>query len=116
MLFAILILFTDHVLATAPVMERVEPLTIPQKIVKYANEYNVSAEVMSNVINCESSMNPKAINHTSNEYSVGLSQINLNVHNVSVEQAMDEDFAIEFMAKNIGKSPRMWTCWTNIYG
>ncbi len=85
-------------------------------IVKYSSEYNVSADVMNNVIKCESKFNPTAINHSAIEYSVGLSQINLNVHkDVTFEQATNPEFAIEYMAKNIGKNPRMWSCYRNLY-
>lgn len=117
-LFATLILLTHVSAATAPVIERkVVPLTIPQMIVKYANENNVSAEVLTNVIRCESNFNPKAINNSPIEYSVGLVQINLKAHtSITVEQAMDPDFAIRFMAERIDKSPHMWTCYTKIYG
>lgn len=86
-------------------------------IVKYAKENNVSADVLTNVIRCESNFNPKAINNSPIEYSVGLSQINLRAHtNITVEQAMDPDFAIRFMAERIDKSPHMWSCYSKIYG
>jgi soluble lytic murein transglycosylase-like protein len=117
-LFATLILFTNVSAATAPTVERkVVPLTIQEKIVKYADEYNVSAEVISNVIKCESGFNPNAINHSAIEYSVGLVQINLNAHkNITIEQAKDPDFAIRFIAERIDKTPHMWSCYTKIYG
>lgn len=118
MLFATLILFTNVSAATAPTVERkVVPLTIPEKIVKYANEYNVSADVLTNVIRCESNFNPNAINNSPIEYSVGLAQINLKAHiNITVEQAKDPDFAIRFMAERIDKTPEMWSCYNKIYG
>lgn len=115
MLFAALILFTNVSAATAPTIERkVVPLTIPEKIVKYANEYNVSAEVIRNVMKCESSFNPNAIGDGGTSF--GLSQIHLPAHpDITKEQALDEDFAIIYMAKNIDKNPRQWTCWRMIY-
>lgn len=111
-LFATLILFTNVSAASAPTVERkIVPLTIPEKIVKYADRHNVSADVMSKIINCESRFKTSATNHTEVEYSVGLVQINLYAHtNISEETARDEDFAIEFLAKHLasGEAPRMW--------
>jgi hypothetical protein len=117
-LFAALILFTNVSAATAPTIERkVVPLTIPEKIVKYADEYNVSAEVISNVIKCESGFNPNAINDSPIEYSVGLVQINLKAHkHITVDQAKDPDFAIKFIAENIANgNGRIWTCYNKLY-
>jgi soluble lytic murein transglycosylase-like protein len=118
-LFAILILFTNVSAATAPTVERkgVPLITIQDKIVKYADEYNVSAEVISNVIRCESNFNPEAVNDSAIEYSVGLVQINLRVHkDVTFEQAVDPDFAIKYIASRVDKTPHMWSCYTIIYG
>lgn len=115
MLFATLILFTNVSAATAPTVERkVVPLTIEEKIVKYANEYNADAGVIRNVMKCESSFNPNAVGD--NGTSFGLSQIHLPAHpDITKEQALDEDFAIIYMAKNITKNPRQWTCWRMLY-
>jgi soluble lytic murein transglycosylase-like protein len=114
-LFATLILFTNVSAATAPTVERkVIPLTIQDKIVKYANEYNADAEVIRNVMKCESSFNPNAVGD--NNTSFGLSQIHLPAHpDITREQALDEDFAIIYMAKNITNNPGMWSCYNMLY-
>lgn len=90
------------------------PVTIQDKIEHYASKYNVSAEVMNNVINCESGYNPNAVGDNGNSF--GLSQIYLPAHPyVTQSQAIDIDFSLEFMAKNIKSNPRMWTCYRMIY-
>mgnify|MGYP003403430693 FL=1 len=53
----------------------------------------------------------------SREDSWGIAQINLYWHpEVSKAQALDPEFAIDFMAKRFkaGKASE-WTCWRNIY-
>ncbi len=113
--FATLILVSSSpVPATSTVA--ISPESIQDKIELYAENYGVSAEVMRNVVKCESSFNPNAVNHTKKEFSVGLSQINLNVHKVTIEEAKDPDFALDFMAKNLKRNPQMWSCWSRLYG
>lgn len=75
-------------------------------------KYAVKASIVKKIINCESNWNPNAINNNKHEYSVGLSQINLRAHkDITVEQAKDPKFAIDYLASNIadGKAS-MWTC------
>lgn len=115
-LFATLILFTNVSAATAPTIERkVVPLTIPEKIVKYADEYNVSADIISKVISCESQFNPNAVGD--NGHSRGLVQIYDAYHpDVTHEQAFNEDFAIEFLAKKLANNQGyLWTCYRMYY-
>lgn len=117
--FATLILSSSNVATATIVIAKPvsKPVSIEDKIVYYSDKYDVSAEIISNVISCESTMNPKAINSSRKEFSVGLSQINLMAHkNITVNQAMDPDFSIEFMAKNIKRNPQWWTCHTKLYG
>lgn len=51
------------------------------------------------------------------EQSFGLSQIFLPANlDVSMAEAKDPDFALNFMAKNFSKKlERKWTCWRNKY-
>ena len=61
------------------------------------------------MIDCESSFNTKAKNISSVERSYGLSQINTMVHDVTIEQATDPEYAINFMAENFSKGKyNMW--------
>lgn len=86
--------------------------TIDELIIEYSKIYNVDSKVLHKVIKCESSYNPNAHNSIG-ENSWGLVQINLNAHrSITVEQATDPNFAINFLAKNI-KAGRgsMWTCY-----
>lgn len=94
---------------------KIEPFTIEEKIEHYGNKYNVSSDVMTNVIKCESGFNPKAVGDGGN--SRGLSQIHRPSHpTITDEQAFDEDFAIEFMASEMSKGNSwMWSCWKNLY-
>lgn len=54
---------------------------------------------------------PRGYKAGDREQSFGLVQIHVPVHNVTVEQAKDPMFAIEWLAKGIaaGKAS-MWTC------
>lgn len=83
--------------------------TIEQLIDEKALQYNVSASRLTFFIKCESNFNPKALN-PNGEFSVGLSQINLEAHtNITREQAEDPEFAINFMALNFSKGKyNMW--------
>lgn len=114
-LFATLILFTDYTMATAPIVEQIKVLTIPQKIVVYSDKYDVSAAVISNIISCESQFNPNAVGD--NGHSRGLVQIYDDYHpEVTHEQAFNEDFAIEFLAKKLAKNQgHLWTCYRKYY-
>ena len=74
---------------------------------------------MTGIIECESSFNPLAKNITSKESSYGLVQINLKAHkHITIEQATNPDFAIEFLAKNLAeKRGKMWyTCFKKVGG
>lgn len=115
----LLITTTTALQAQAP--EPIEPpkvLSTEEVIAKYANLYKVSYIEMYKTMKCESSLNPNAINSTTREYSVGISQINLMAHkHITVEQAKDVEFASEFMAKEFAKgNKRIWTCYVKIFG
>jgi len=114
------------------VMESVEVLPLPPKpqnapqrvysikneyiplIEKYAQGWGVSAVIMTEIIRCESGFNTNARNLNEREDSRGLVQINLKAHtSITIEQATDPDFAINFLAQHLstGKAPQMWyTC------
>lgn len=88
-----------------------------------ADEYNVSAEVMTKVIACESGfvedVQSRHITRAgTREESYGLVQINLPSHpSVSYEQAIDPVFAVEFLARNLADGRGgMWTCYNMHYG
>ena len=87
------------------------PTTIPEKIVYYSNQYGVSVSRMNKIIRCESGYNPQAHN-PNGENSWGLVQINLKAHkNITIEQATDPDYAINYLAKNLAEGRgSMWTC------
>lgn len=84
-----------------------------------ATKYGVSSADMKRTIKCESSWKPKALNYNPPvEISSGLSQINTLAHkHITVEQAQDVDFALEFMGENFSKNnAKIWTCYkkTNV--
>lgn len=82
-----------------------------------AKEYGVSAQLMRDIIKCESNWDADIqSNHIlsyGREKSFGLVQIHLPSHpNVSYEEAIDPAFAIDFLASHIADgSARMWTCY-----
>lgn len=91
--------------------------SVKECITYYSKKYDVPVSVISTVAYCESSYNPNAINSTSREYSVGISQINLMAHtHITEEQAKDIHFALDFMAKNISEGKgSMWSCYNKFY-
>lgn len=87
-----------------------EPLTISDLISLNSTKYNVPAHTLIKVINCESGFKVDAHNLTPKENSWGLVQINLYAHpNITKKQAITPSFAIDYLAKNIGKVN--WTCY-----
>lgn len=66
---------------------------------------------MRNVLECESSLNPKAVGDGGNSY--GIAQIHLPSHpNISKAEALDAEFSIKFMAENFSKGKaKLWTCY-----
>ena len=88
----------------------------------YADEYDVNAATMHRVISCETggTYDPKIQSYVidptgpnGREDSWGLSQIHLPAHTyVTREEAQDENFALEFMAKKFSEGEHhIWTCW-----
>lgn len=79
---------------------------IRQEVDLKATEYNVPADAMWDTIMCESGASTTIQSYYvrkdgTREQSYGLAQIHLPDHpNVTYEQAIDPEFAIEFMAKN----------------
>lgn len=70
---------------------------------------------MMEVISCESSFNPNAIGDSGKSY--GLSQIHTPSHpDITKEQALDPDFAIEYMAVQFSKGNQwMWSCYNKLF-
>lgn len=65
------------------------------------------------VVKCESGYKPQARNYNPPiEDSRGIVQINLLAHShITVEQAEDIEFSLNFLAENISKNNgRIWTC------
>lgn len=58
---------------------------------------------------------PRGYKQGDREQSYGLAQIHVPVHSVTVEQATQPLFAIDFLAKNIAKGKAgMWTCYKQL--
>lgn len=93
---------------------------------KYSVKYGVSESTMMRVINCEdgsynftqqSGMTYKAGNRWgfaagTREKSFGLVQIHIVDNPVTYEQAIDPEFAVNFLAENLSHGRgHMWTCY-----
>lgn len=95
---------------------------------EYANRYHVSFDTMMRIMKCENNtFNPKrqaeirynfsdarrGIVKGEQEMSYGLVMIHLPDHpSVSLEEATDPEFAINFLAENLSKGRgRMWSCY-----
>ena len=98
----------------------VEAKTIDQLIDEKSAEYNVSASLMRKVIHCEStgsstiqSLHRDPTGPNGREDSWGLAQIHLPDHpTVTQEQAVDKEFAVTFLAKNLSEGRGWWwTCY-----
>ena len=114
-----------HTIADYPPLEAPKS-SINELIAYYGEMYGVSQETLLKVIKCENrELDPTAQSKLkyksgnrwkkpagSFEQSYGLAQIHLPDHpEVSYEQAIDPEFSIEFLAKNISKGRgEMWTC------
>lgn len=100
---------------------------IEKKILLYSQKYNVPYQRLYNTIDCETdhtfdtkiqsqvkynfSAPVRGIVKGEQEKSFGLAQIHLPDHpNVSYSQAIDADFAIEFMAQHYSKGKDIWFC------
>jgi soluble lytic murein transglycosylase-like protein len=111
------------------VLPIVQAAEIPQQkeifllIDQYAKKYSVDPSEMRAVINCESgfdpstqSMVPAPSGPNGREDSWGLAQIHLPAHSdISRAQAVDPDFALNFMAYNFSVGNKsIWTCYTQL--
>lgn len=106
----------------APREERKPPVatsTIPALIARYASKYGVSRDLMTKLVSCETSgtFDPAIQSRHiradgTREKSFGLAQIHLPDHeDVTLEQAKDPDFALDFMATHLAAG-RLWM-WKN---
>ena len=90
------------------------PDRIEKEIEEQAKKYNRDAEYMKSIIACESQGSTTIQSYHrrkdgTREQSYGLAQIFLPAHpSVTKEQATDPSFAINFLAKNLGKVK--WSC------
>jgi len=107
-------IFTEYELIRVP---NNTSLGFLMKINEIADEYGVSAKVMVEIILCESNFDADVQSRIINqegerERSYGLVQINTDYHDVTREQAIDPEFAIEFLAEKLSKGKGyLWSCW-----
>lgn len=109
--------------STTSLLERKSAVKI--LVLHYADKYKVNPEVMMNVLTCENdqfdpdlqSYHP-ANSFNGRELSFGLAQLHLPSHpEISIEQATDPDFSIEYMASEMSKGrASQWSCYKQIYG
>lgn len=94
-----------------------------------ASQYGVSFALLDRIINCESGYSvavqskhryhagnvPRGYRVGDTEQSFGLVQVHLPAHpNVSYAQAIDPEFATDFLAKNVAQGrASWWSCYTN---
>lgn len=105
----------------------VSPPSVEDKIHLYADKYGVSFDKMYRIIDCETahtfdpqiqssvkynfSSTKRGIIRGERERSYGLAQIHLPDHpSITIEQATDVDFALNFMAENLSKGRNLWYC------
>jgi len=103
---------TPHKAITATKKAIVRKYAPPtEKIALVAEKYNVSRVTMAKIIACESGNNPRAVGDGNRSF--GLVQIFLPAHpNITKEQALDPDFAIDFLGKKLSEGEgHIWTCY-----
>lgn len=116
----------EQIIQTLPV-ESTSTEAIKEKIKYYAEKYAVNPVVMDRTVKCESqystSIQSKAlytkdhpewgVKKGDQELSFGLSQIHLPAHpTIKKEQAIDPDFALDFLASNLAKGKgNLWSCY-----
>lgn len=102
-------------------------MSIDAIVSRKAKEYGVSEAEMMRIIKCESSFIEDAqslhkykrdrpewgVKEGDRELSYGLAQIHLPSHpNITYEQAIDPEFAIDFLAKSLSEGRgRLWSCY-----
>lgn len=114
-LLVLSLFITNKVNATTP--------TIKQQtlIETYSSQYNVRADRVYAVLACESGFKSIQSNYVDKyghrEDSWGIAQINLPYHlEITKEQAMDEDFSIEWLVKQFSLGhARMWACYQKLF-
>lgn len=98
------------------VVDKGRPTELQLSIInRKAIQYNVSTSTITDVIACESSFNETA--RGDGGYSRGLVQIHAKFHpQVTYEQAIDPEFAIDFLAEKLSKGQGyLWTCYRNLF-
>jgi len=92
-----------------------KPESLHDKITRYAAKYNIPREDMRSLIECEVGVmfNPKTrsqgiLKSGKQERSYGLAQINLDAHDVTIAQATDPDFALDWLGSHWEKRHSMY--------
>ncbi len=104
-------------LAESPITDKVWSWT-PSEYAKVLRQYEIKEkdiEKILDVIKCESNfrnIQSEIIKDGIREPSFGIAQIHLPSHpDVSMEQALDEEFSIHWTAKKWKAGFRLWTCY-----
>lgn len=80
-----------------------------------AYQTGTSMPLLKAVVRCESSYDPKATHITKWEQSYGLGQINRLAHpGISIQQAEDPTFALNYVAKGLQSNPQAWSCFSKV--
>lgn len=101
-------------------IEPEKPNDIIQKITDIANKYNVNSSEMIATIKCESgfeNIQSHIVDNGIREDSHGIVQIHLPSNpGITIEQAYDIDFSLEFMAKSFSEGKqRLWSCYRQLF-
>ena len=112
----ILLLLASNV--SAQVTKDKDSQNVRQKIAYYSLKYNVDPDEIYLTLDCESNhfespdIQSRVYYKGKRERSFGYAQINLRWHpDVSYAQAIDPDFAINFITKNWTKHKSWWSCY-----
>ena len=111
----VLIYTTTGVTQAEAPLRTLNQYTVSELVHHFASQYSVSAHRMLATMNCESSMNTKAVGD--HNTSFGIAQIHLPAHpDITKEQAENAIFASEFMAKEFAQHNQdAWSCYRELY-
>ena len=105
-----------------PIPKVLTKADLTQIVYQYGEQYHVDPHVMIKTINCEdTTWEPQKqsdiVKDGERERSYGLAQINIPSNpDVTIEQAQDPNFAIEWMAKEMSDGhSNKWSCYRKIY-
>lgn len=91
------------------------PESIHDKLTRYALKYDIPRQDLWQLVGCETGYtwsptirSQGKLKNGQQENSRGLAQINLDAHNISLEEATNPDYALDFIGKHWNERHALW--------